>query len=721
MPGPFPRTSSILLAIHILFSFSSYAQNYQFRNFGLEQGLPHRWVYTIDQDQDGYLWLGTGTELARFNGFEFESNPSGDSLPADFIFTSFKDSRGRIWFGYNDGSVTVLENNKITIAGKEGLGSRITAIAEDHLGNILAASQHNGLKVIDIDGNITIFRENFNSIAITAMAPAGEDELLIGTFEGLYSYKYSPGSEPERVGLVAGIPRVTIEVIANFGEKGVFVGTRDRGLYHLEKETGGGYKYARTGALTALAQGRIQSVFLDNRDNLWISTWGQGVFKIANYFTSDKPAEVRRISSENGLAADYVYGVFQDMEENYWFTTFDGLSLLVDEAFSFFPSFGEPFGKNVLAVHSDKDHIWLGGESGLLRMGKNNASDQTFFGTGRGLPFDRVTALVSDDEGNLWIGTGAQGIYKLSPGVQRAEPFHLSANSLENAINDFNFKDGILSAATSNGVFVFNLKTGGISRFSTNEGLPHNFIRSIFRDTQGNNWVATRGNRLVDISNNISISTGVELEFTAVTEDKTGNLWTATNGRGIISFTDDTLFNITASDGLHSDFCYSMITGQQGDIWVGHRLGLSRVTPGSYFVRTYGTESSITGDFNSSSVHKTSEGILLFGNTEGLVSFDISNENRSKSPPMLNITSLQISDLEHATHEKVSLPYGSYKVRIEFIGLNYANPAKVLYQYKLEGYDLDWSDLSPQRHAYYSRLDDGKFNFLVRAVSAEGV
>jgi hypothetical protein len=55
--------------ILIIFSLSIHAQVYQFRNFGFEEGLPHRFVYTINQDPSGYLWLGTGTELAVSMGF----------------------------------------------------------------------------------------------------------------------------------------------------------------------------------------------------------------------------------------------------------------------------------------------------------------------------------------------------------------------------------------------------------------------------------------------------------------------------------------------------------------------------------------------------------------------------------------------------------------------------------------------------------------------------
>jgi ligand-binding sensor domain-containing protein/serine phosphatase RsbU (regulator of sigma subunit) len=707
----------------VFFLFSSvalHAQIYQFRNYGLEQGLPHRWVYTINQDPAGYLWLGTGTELARFNGFEFESNPTGDSLPADLIYTSFHDSRNRIWFGYDDGSITVLENNRITNVENRGLGSRITAIAEDSRGNILIASQQNGMQVVDNSGNITLWQDSFKFTTITAMAPGKEGELLIGTFEGMLSYRYDDRKEPELIGPVAGFPLVTVDVIKNFGNKGIFAGTREMGLFHLQEGTGEVYSVARPGSQSLLGSARVQSVYLDKRDNVWVSTWGHGVFKISNYFNPDRNLEIRRISMANGLAANHVYGIFQDQEENYWFNTFDGLSLLIDETFSFFPSFGEPFGKNIFAVHSDNNNIWLGGESGLLQIGKN-FERALFHGTTRGLPFDKITALTSCSRGDLWIGTEDNGIYRLAPDSEKAELFHHSANSLENTIHDLTCRNNILIAATSNGVIEFNLVTGEIKNYRTNEGLPHNFIRSIYTDNENNDWISTRGNRLMDITNNTVISTGFELEFIAVTQDKTGNLWAATGRNGILKIANDTIIQVSSSEGLHSDFCYSLTTGPDGDIWVGHRLGLSRVNPETYFVRTYGTDYSIRGDVNFNSVHKTSEGTLLFGTTEGLVSYNASNEKQHHSPPLLNITSVLISDEDHGIPASVSLPYGSYKVRIEFIGLNYADPGKVMYQYKLDGYDLDWSDPSPQRFAYYSRLDDGNFTFLIRAISADGV
>ncbi len=723
MPKLFPWKKIIIVAvIQIIISLSIKAQVYQFRNFGIEQGLPHRFVYTINQDPSGYLWIGTGTELARFNGFEFQSNPSGDSLPADFVITSYHDSGGRIWFGHNSGSVSVLENNKIKVLDNKGMATRITGIAEDSEGNILFSSQQHGLLVADQNMNTILYQENFTSRPVTAIAFADNNELLIGTFEGLYSYRYSPGSNPEMDKLIDAVPRAEISDILPLDDKGIFVGTRGRGLFHLEKEAGNIYKATDTGDRHGLGYANIESVYPDKSDNLWVSTRGEGVFKIINYFGPGTDIEVINFTSENGLAADIVYSSFQDIEGNYWFTTYNGLSMLADKAFSFYRSFDEPFGRNVLAVYSDENHIWLGGESGLLRISKENTENRVFYGTGRGLPFDMVTAITSCDDNHIWIGTAGNGIYRLAEGTQRAMQFHVSANSLENIINDLNYSQGILRAATNNGVIEFNLQTGEVNNYTTNEGLPHNQIRSIYRDYDNINWIATRSNRLVDVAvNNIIRIAGVELDFVAITQDNKGRMWTATNGNGIIKITNDTIVQLTTDEGLHSNFCYSMITGQDGNIWIGHRLGLSRVDPDNYHVRTYGTESAITGDFNFNAVHKGPDGVLLFGTSDGLVSYDLSEEKTTYPPPLLNITSLQISDEEYKSIDRVSLPYGSYRVRIEFIGLNYSGPEKVLYQYKLDGYDLDWSDLSDQRFAYYPRLDDGDFDFLLRAYNQEGV
>jgi ligand-binding sensor domain-containing protein len=665
--------------------------------------------------------LGTSTDLARYNGFEFESNPTGDSLPSDFVRISYQDSEGRLWFGHNNGSISVLENNKLTIIDNKEIRTRITGIAPDNEGNILISSQQQ-LLIVDKDLNTIIHEENITSSAITSIAVTDQNELLVGTFQGLYSFRYSTGSEPAQNSRIRGIPEVAVSDIRSLGDKGIFVGTRGQGLFHMVKEDNGVFNITNIVGDQGLGSATVETVYLDDDDNIWAGTMGQGVFKISGLFDNDGKYNVTRYTTANGLPANIVYGVFQDTEGNYWFNTNNGLSMLKDESFSFLRSFDEPFGNNVLSVYSDNENIWLGGESGLLRISADNSENQFFFSTGRGLPFDMVTAVTSCSDKNIWIGTSSSGIYKIGFGDERATAYHVSANSLDNIINDLEYNNGYLRAATSNGVLEFNLQTNERKHYTTNEGLPHNFIRDIFTDEDGTTWIATRSNGLVDIEDRRSARiTSAELDFVAVRQDHNGKLWTATSGNGILKIGNDSIVQLTTDEGMHANFCYSMIVDSSGDIWVGHRLGVSRINPVSYLVRTYGTKNSIRGDFNYNSSYINPEGVLQFGTTEGLVMFDPSRERVHHVPPRLDITSIQISDEEYDITGQLALPYGSYKVRIEFIGLNYSNPEGVRYQYKLEGYDLDWSDLSEFRFAYYPRLDDGNFKFLLRAINEEGI
>ena len=80
-----------------------------------------------------------------------------------------------------------------------------------------------------------------------------------------------------------------------------------------------------------------------------------------------------------------------------------------------------------------------------------------------------------------------------------------------------------------------------------------------------------------------------------------------------------------------------------------------------------------------------------------------------------------ISDKPYDFSKEIILPYKSYKLRIEFIGLNYSDPQAVRYQYKLEGNDPEWSDVTSQTFAAYPRIEDGEYTFYVRSYNSEGL
>ena len=103
--------SQILFLLLITSEITLFSQNLKFKPFGADKGLKDNYVYNIQQDDNGYLWFGTGEGLCRFDGFNFTVNFRGDSLTSGIVDKSFKDRKGRVWFGFRDGSIAVLENS----------------------------------------------------------------------------------------------------------------------------------------------------------------------------------------------------------------------------------------------------------------------------------------------------------------------------------------------------------------------------------------------------------------------------------------------------------------------------------------------------------------------------------------------------------------------------------------------------------------------------------
>jgi serine phosphatase RsbU (regulator of sigma subunit) len=138
-------------------------------------------------------------------------------------------------------------------------------------------------------------------------------------------------------------------------------------------------------------------------------------------------------------------------------------------------------------------------------------------------------------------------------------------------------------------------------------------------------------------------------------------------------------------------------------------------------ISLYDKHLGVSGDINLNATYSEKSGDVYFGTTQGLVSYHPSRESKKKLPPFTNIVSLLISDKPYNYNQDIVLPYKIYNLRIEFIGLNYSDPNAVRYQYKLEGYDLDWSDITSQTSIIYPRIEDGNYTFYVRSYNNEGL
>jgi len=714
--------SLVLFLAAGLFSQTS-AQVFKFRQYGIEDGICHPFVYSINQDKNGYLWLCTGEGLCRFDGEGFTGDFTSDSLPDAFVKSTYRDKAGNLWFGHNDGNMTYYDGRKFTIIiPDEKITSTINDIVEDPAGNILFVTQNQGIIKVTPELESTIIQKSFNRKLLSAVCFTDQNKMLLGAYDGLHLYEYDSEQDTAfPITKINEIPYTIVSSIMYDEERNTYwIGTQDEGLYSLKLDESNAPTVTKILTESALKRTTVLHIFQDAQQHLWLSTQGEGVYKLT-ITGENEVAELINYNEENGLGALFVREVFEDIEGNIWIGTYgNGLAALFDEAFVFY-RYEEVLGSNIYSVTTYEEGFWMGGNGQIMKIALNSLDGNETYGHSNGIPDDRISTMYYDEQNTLWFGTAENGLYKMDLNSKMATKYHTSENSLENNVNAITSDEDMLWVATNNGVISIDVATGNRVTYNTNDGLPHNKINDIFSDSKGNIWIATRSNGLHSVNTDsvIKIEGNVVLEFVSVTEDDYGNLWAATDNQGVFKFSD-TLSYYSMDHGLKSNACYSIVNDGKGNIWVCHRLGLSKINVAENWIATYGPESGINGDCHFNAVNVTSDGEVLFGTSDGLVTFDTDKERTNVTAPFVNITSVRIGEREYDISEPIVLPYGIYKMRIEFVGLNFMAPERVTYQYRLEGYD-DWSDPTTLPYIQYSRVEDGEYTFQLIACNSEGV
>jgi ligand-binding sensor domain-containing protein/serine phosphatase RsbU (regulator of sigma subunit) len=705
---------------------SLFGQLYQFKQYSIDEGLSHPFVYTVNQDKDGFVWVGTGEGLCKFDGLKFEVSVADDSLTNGFVTSSYLDKNGILWFGHNSGQVTYYDGIDFKLLSiTEDNNSTITDIAGDEKGNVYIASQNNGLIKVDKNFNINAFKDSFTGKLIYSVLPAGDNQLLIGTSNGLHLYSLKDDNFVESYAIKE-LEYIAVQTIdVSNKENAYWIGTEDSGFFLLKKmsENFDSYEIVNTGEKYKIAYENVQSILEDNENILWISTFGKGIYKLLPDQNSEfNYTDVFHYTTENGLPNNFVKKIFKGWEGNYWIATYgNGLAFSIDEAFTFHYKNIEELKGNILSIAESESFRWLGGESVIAKIDKIS-NKVIILNQKNGIPKDKIIALYLDQNQNLWIGTDENGIYQLNTKSDQAKVYFKSNNSLGNKINSITGSGNTVWVGTENGVLEFDLLTGKSKLYNTSQGLPHNNIKYIFVDTDNNPWIATKSHSVFVLNSelNYPIETNINLEFTSITEDINGNIWAVTYGEGVFKFEHDSIKHYSTDNGLKSNYCYSIISDNTGKVWVGHRLGMSSIDINKGDVKEYGTEIGISGDCNYNAVLKESSGVILTGTTDGLILYDQSKEKKTKHSPKLNISEVRFSDEPINFKKPITLPYKIYKLNISYVGLSFSNPEGVTYQYKLEGYDLDWSNLTQSREAYYPRIEDGNYTFILKACTSDG-
>lgn len=147
------------IALSILFSCVLHAgkvidfNEYKFRNYSIEEGIPSNCITNIVQDSKGYIWIGTDMGICKFNGIDFITlgYEKNDSVLRKKVITSIFEKDNSILLGTEYGifeydcSTHSTKEIKLTTQDNKEISPIINHITSDINGNIWITTAKDGI------------------------------------------------------------------------------------------------------------------------------------------------------------------------------------------------------------------------------------------------------------------------------------------------------------------------------------------------------------------------------------------------------------------------------------------------------------------------------------------------------------------------------------------------------------------------------------------------
>lgn len=743
--------------------YGNIISNVRFDHLNITNGLPQNTVNCIEQDNFGFIWLGTRNGLSRFDGYEMRNyyNIDNDSLSLtnNFIISLHKDKSGRLWILNEEGICRYDRSNDKFKRYNLWTGHNVVRgnlFCETESGRLFVSTFNEVYEYSpDNDKFILLINKSIlNSVSFSSIFSLDVDNndiLWLGTQNGIRLYdltnkEFINNIYTEKLNktlLNNQINRLFIDQ-----EKRIWIGTSENGVFVFNAKTGTMSQFSTKNGLT---NNNIGAFSRDNNNNIWIGT-EQGINVIDKNLKIIQKIE-QNASDLSNLSDNAIYSIFLDNAKNIWVGTFfGGLNIFYkgSENFTIYP-FGF-LGKHLSGkavrqiIANDPQSLWIATEDGGLNFLDRKTGEIKHFQTNKdkiSLSYHNVHSLLKDKNNNLWIGTFTGGLNCYNLLNKKMKYYSIVRNSLP-AISVFSLVEdnhSVIWAGTPSGLLHYVPEKDMFIR-TENSILSHEFIYSLFQDTNGYLWIGTRSNGLfrMDIESKdvkrIQLFGKYENFVTFITEDAKKQIWVGTNNAGVVCINQKgEEKNLTIKNGLPSNSIKGIVEDDNGKIWLSTEAGLCCYSPNNQNVENYTINDGLPiNQFNFSSVFKAADGELFFGTIDGLISFNPDALLPTKKTFNIEITDFKIKGKKVETGiknsplkkvisvtDKISLSHDqASSFSFEFTGLNYRYASSAIYAIRLLGADHDWQIINKQRQVLFSNLPEGTYTLQIKA-SVDGI
>ena len=701
-----------------------HAQSPHFKNYNISKGKKSFTVNIIFQDHFGYIWFGTSEGLFRYDGNNYLTYTVDQNLAENHVTAINQDSADNIWIGHKNGKISILKND--SIIQYQALDSSLT----EPISRIFfsknetwISSLGNGL--FRINGK-TITRYNSeNEIGDDYIYDLESDRsgnLWIGSDIGILYYDIK-NNLWKNYSMKNGLPDNIIKAVEIDEEGKIWLGMEDSGIAIFDPSNS---------AITAVPMwkfGQINHVVIRNKGEIWISTRNEGVIKLL--FQSVNSFDYKKFLTQNGLISNQTYSIFKDNEKNVWIGAENGVSLLTGDLFEFLNmNEGLPSNEIFNFIIDSKSKYWICTKNGLYILTKSITGEFNSKRLLDNLKFSNhsFTSVYEDSNGYIWVGTYGYGVYRFNQNAADYKLYNVKNGLANDNIISINGKGNFVWLSTFGGGVNFcdiSKETITFEAISSNDGLKSNYIYSTYTDSKNRIWFAKDGGGLAYRENEqiktFNQSDSISNVIYGIAEEMNGNIWFTTANQGILKFNGKRFEHFTVKDKLISNSFQSLIFDNYGNCIFAGNDGISVYDKESNLFHNYADEEGVSYlEPNLNAIFKDKTGDIWIGTNQGILKYNPDAKEEQKLFPKIAITSIKALDLE-LMNDSIELNYNQNNLEFKFIGLWYKAPEKLVYRYKLEGHDPNWSYETKSLIAIYSNLPPGEFIFKVQVSNEPGI
>ncbi len=697
-----------------------FAQQYNFKNYSVESGLPYVQIFAMYQDHNGYLWSGGYGGASKFNGKTFQNFSPKNGLANHCVNAIIEDQYDLITIGTIDG-LSIIDRDKGTISNyyaKDGLPSNhITSLCKEQSEGLWVGTNKGLCLWNNKKASLVPF---FKNTSITCIIHSQAHGLLVGTNKGLYLRN----NNSKMFHLILDSITITSFSLSK-DDHHLYTGT-DNGLYVLDLQK-------NTSQLFHVSNGlideEITTVLCQENDVVWIGS------KTGLISLHQSEFSYYNIGFDNN--SNHIRSLLIDFEQNLWIGTHSGLYKYRGKGFAVYDrqnGLGSAFIYQIIRDYNN--NLWFGTESnGVFKFVDGYFKN---YSTKQGLLSNRIYAILPLEDGSVWLGSD-NGISIIKN--EKIENILSEKIMKQKApINCF-YKDSknVIWIGGQNGLC--SVKKNKNDYTTTCYKLPIKPIEkdgyaiwSIIEDNKGSIWAGTYLEGLFKqengkfkkqkIANIEAMNTALD-----ICKDKSGNLYIATlNGVLIFDVKKQTYKLISEKEGLSSELVYSIaITKDNKYLWAGtnqgvNRIDLNKLKYGFIDILKYGKNDGFSGvESNTHGIFEDADSSIWFGTVNGLIKYSPKEFIQNESQTKLTISNIKLTYKDTLLVNGSVLPYSYNNISFYFDGICLTSPEKVLYSYKLENYDKEWSPNTDINYIKYDNLPPGKYNFKVKSCNNEGV